>query len=251
MLASSQDRPVPPCEPQITIAKSDEQKLHFQKMERIEHFCQRLMTYAKSKCEREYVENLQTSCRALEQYLNTNHTRKSLVANAADILQQYLRDCQHHLAKVTSLFEALFKDEISFRAMHAPRISPTFWLSQLHRDRFESLAKDWKESIIEYALAITNLQRAQRLARLCGKEVELIEELQHIGHSNWDVHQFPETLLLEAESGILVRKEQEYIASQMRSSEDGQNIVLQLLMGGGKSTTIVPILSAYHGDKKK
>ncbi|USP74172.1 hypothetical protein yc1106_01446 [Curvularia clavata] len=249
--SSSQGCPAPPCEPRVTVAKTDEHELNFQKMERLEDLCQRLMSYAKSKCEREYVEYLQISCGALKQHLNTNHTHKDLVANASDILQQYLHDCKHHLARITSSFESLFKNEISFRVKHAPRISPTFWLSQLHRDRFELLTEDWKESILGYALAITNLQRAQRLVHLSGKEVELIEELQHIGHSNWDVRQFPETLLLEAESGILVRKEQEYIASQMRSPEKGQNIVLQLLMGGGKSTTIVPILSAYHGNKKK
>lgn len=132
-----------------------------------------------------------------------------------------------------------------------PGSRPAFWLSQLHRDRFELLPEDWKEVVIEYSLAITNMQRAQRLVRLSSKPVELMEELQHVGHSNWNVRQFPETLLLEAESGILVRKEQEYIASQMRSPENGQNVVLQLLMGGGKSTTIVPILSAHHGDKEK
>ena len=103
--------------------------------------------------------------------------------------------------------------------------------------------------MIQHALAITNLQRAQRLVRLSSKPVDILDELRHVGHSNWDVNEFPETLLIEAESGILVRKEQEHIASQMRSPE--QNIVLQLLMGGGKSTTILPILSAFHGDKKK
>lgn len=220
-------------------------------MERLEELCQRLMRHAKSKCEREYVEHLQISCRALEKHLNINHTHQDLVDYAAFILKKYLRDCQRHLANITSSLESRLRGDISFRAMHGPRISPTFWLSQLHRDRFELLTKDWKESIIGYALAITNLQRAQRLVRLSDKGVELLEELQHIGHSNWDVRQFPETLLLEAESGILVRKEQEYIASQMRSPDDGQNIVLQLLMGGGKSTTIVPILSAYHGNKNK
>jgi hypothetical protein len=225
--------------------------MHFQKMERLEDLCQRLMIYAESKCEREYVEHLRISCEAFKKHLNTNHTHRDLVVNATEILHGYLYDCQHHLVKIASSLEGLFSDKIEFQTKHAPRVSPTFWLSQLHRDRFELLTEDWKEIVIEYALAVTNLQRAQRLVRLSGKVVELIEELQHVGHSNWDVRQFPETLLLEAESGILVRQEQEYIASQMRSPENGQNIVLQLLMGGGKSTTIIPILSAYHGNKKK
>jgi hypothetical protein len=146
---------------------------------------------------------------------------------------------------------ALFSEEVGLCIERSPRISATFWLSQLHRDRFYELSEPWKEAMIEYALAITKLQRAQRLVRLSDKAVDLVEELRHTGHTNWDVHDYPETLLLEAESAILVRKEQEYIASHMRSPKDGENIVLQLLMGGGKSTTIVPILSTYLGDRKK
>ncbi|KAJ5059156.1 hypothetical protein J3E72DRAFT_230989 [Bipolaris maydis] len=243
--------PTPPSEPQITIAKTHGPTMHSQTMERLEDLCKHLTTYSKSKCEQEYVEDLCMSCESFQKHLNTNHTNQDLIVNAATILEEYLGECLRYLKKISSLFEGLFSSEIEFQTKHAPRVSPTFWLSQLHRDRFELLPEAWKEIIIEYALAITNLQRAQRLVRLSSKPVELMEELQHIGHSNWDVRQFPETLLLEAESGILVRKEQEYIASQMRSPENGQNVVLQLLMGGGKSTTIVPILSAHHGDKKK
>lgn len=243
--------PTSPSEPQITIAKTPERIMHSQRMERLEDLCQHLIAYSESKCEREYVDHLRMSCKAFEKHLNTNYAHQDLVVNAATVLQEYLGECGKHLHKIASSFEGLFSSEIEFQTQHAPRFSPTFWLSLLHRDRFEHLPEDWKEVIIQYALAITNLQRAQRLVRLSSKPVELIEELQHIGHSNWDVRQFPETLLLEAESGILVRKEQEYIASQMRSPKDGQNVVLQLLMGGGKSTTIVPILSAHHGDKEK
>ncbi|KAH8693432.1 hypothetical protein GQ44DRAFT_599094, partial [Phaeosphaeriaceae sp. PMI808] len=61
----------------------------------------------------------------------------------------------------------------------------------------------------------------------------------------------PETLLLEAESGIMVRKEQELIAAHMRTPKNVYNIVLQLLIGGGKSSTIVPIVAAYLTDEEK
>jgi hypothetical protein len=63
--------------------------------------------------------------------------------------------------------------------------------------------------------------------------------------------QFLETLLLEAESGIIIRKEQEFIASHMRSPKNSNNAVLQLLISGGKSSTIVPTLITYFTDKKK
>lgn len=129
-------------------------------------------------------------------------------------------------------------DKIGVRVQHSPRLSPTFWLSQLHSDRFVHLSEAWKDTMVEYALAITSLHRARRLLALSDRFAELIEESSHAGHKNWKPEEFPETLLLEAESGILIRAEQEDIASEMRNADAG-NIVLQLLMGGGKSSTIV------------
>ncbi|KAF3036736.1 hypothetical protein E8E11_001490 [Didymella keratinophila] len=123
--------------------------------------------------------------------------------------------------------------------------------SRLHRDHFTTLSEAWKKAIIEYGLAVTQVHRAQRLIALSSVPADLIEELDHVGHSNWQPKDFPETLLLEAESGILVRREQEFIASHMRNPVDMKNIVLQLLMGGGKSSTIVPVLAAFLTDKKK
>jgi hypothetical protein len=85
---------------------------------------------------------------------------------------------------------------------------------------------------------------------LSNTSADLIEEFSHAGHKNWKPKEFPEILLLEAESGILIRAEQEEIASEMRNADVG-NIVLQLLMGGGKSSTIVPMLAAYLSNKEQ
>ncbi|KAG9186948.1 hypothetical protein G6011_10056 [Alternaria panax] len=242
---------VPPCEPDITIARKHVPEKHSQARVRLEELCHRNMLLAKSKCERDYVGSLRSSCAALDKHISSNDIHDELLPDAQVLLQQYLRSCHDHLDTFGSALNGLFNKEVAYQMQLSPRICTKFWLGQLHRDRFDTLSTSWKEVIIQYALAVTNLQRAQRLVRLSSKPVDLMEELRHSGHSNWDVHQFPETLLIEAESGILVRKEQEYIASQMRSPQDGKNIVLQLLMGGGKSTTILPILSAFLGDKKK
>jgi hypothetical protein len=142
-------------------------------------------------------------------------------------------------------------DQMDVRTQHSPRISPILWLAQLHCDNFNVLSKHWKLVIIEYGLAITQVHRAQRLLAVSGKPVDLAEELRHVGHSNWNPEEFPEMLLLEAESGITIRREQEFIASQMRNPKDGKNIVLQLLMGGGKSSTIVPVLAINFTNKRE
>jgi hypothetical protein len=246
----------PPCEPDVLIEQHSPSD-NLDAKGRVKNLCERLRIYAKSKCEQDYVENLRSSCTALEDHTRNSHKHKILLAGAQTLLQEYLSSCHRYFNDINLALKMAVEENssdtnrLALRIQQSPRMSPIFWLSQLHRNRFYELSEAWKKAIIDYGLAVTKLQRAQRLVRLSGKNVDLIEELQHIGHSNWSVGEFPETLLLEAESSILVREEQEYITSHMRYPKDAQNIVLQLLMGGGKSTVIVPILSAYLGDKKK
>ena len=99
--------------------------------------------------------------------------------------------------------------------------------------------------IIKYGLAVTELHRARRLCALSSHPSELAEEFCNRGHQNWEPTDYPETLLLEAESGLLVRKVQEEIAKQMRCPPNNANSVMQLNMGEGKSSVIVPIIAAF------
>ncbi|KAI4686606.1 uncharacterized protein J4E84_005887 [Alternaria hordeiaustralica] len=240
---------IAPCEPKVTIVGKHTPKKQVQVKDKLGDLCAKLMMYANSTSERRYVEDLQSSCSALDSH--NDNTHEELLPNAQPLLEGYLSSCQAHFGNFQFALNGLLSRQVAYAMQLSPRICTKFWLSQLHKDRFDTLSPSWKETIIQYALAVTSLQRAQRLVRLSDKPIDLVEELGHVGHQNWDVNEFPETLLIEAESGILVRKEQEYIASQMRSPKDGDNIVLQLLMGGGKSTTILPILGAFHGNKEK
>jgi hypothetical protein len=162
-------------------------------------------------------------------------------------LKTYLRDCRRFFEDINSLLRKLVQssDEIAARTGQSPRISPTFWLRQLNRDRFEYLTQDWKKIVIEYGLAVTELHRARRLVALSSHPNELVEELRNCGHHNWSPIDFPETLLLEAESGLLVREVQEEIAKQMRCPPNDANSVMQLNMGQGKSSVIVQIIAAF------
>jgi hypothetical protein len=249
----------PPCEPSVTVQENQTSLHHDENHSCLEQLCGDLETLATSKCEKDYVKALRTSCTSLEN-LQTSITNIHSTYSGDrlhDIFQKYLDNCKEYFQTLNSaLAEAVagndsLSGEIGLLVQHSPRISPTFWLGQLHCDRFDTLPGPWKTFILEYGLAVTQLHRAQRLLALYKKPVDLIEELGHVGHSNWSPSDHPETLLLEAESSILIRKEQEFIASQMRGSKNADNTVLQLLMGGGKSSTIVPMLAAYLGDKKK
>ncbi|KAJ5482289.1 hypothetical protein N7475_001101 [Penicillium sp. IBT 31633x] len=117
-------------------------------------------------------------------------------------------------------------------------------LEQLSRWRWHHLSIDWKDWLSSYGRSIADLQRAKRLANFIGNHDELLKELQSPGHENWEPFDYPESLLLEIENGIIIRDVQEKIASQMREFKPGDNAVMQLNMGEGKSSIIVPIVAA-------
>ncbi|KAB5554451.1 hypothetical protein GE09DRAFT_1173514 [Coniochaeta sp. 2T2.1] len=125
---------------------------------------------------------------------------------------------------------------------NSPRVTPTFFLKQLARKRWARLPQSWKDAVVAYGVAITTLQRAWRLRD--HNKSDLIKELLNPGHENWSPHDDPESLLIEIESGIFVRKVQAEIAQQMKHPVDDENAVMQLNMGEGKSSVIVPITAA-------
>jgi hypothetical protein len=246
-----------PCEPETPVTLQSMPANGSSNQDRLEKLCRSLQHFAASRTQHHYVEQLRASCAALSEQVDSGPEPRNLAADFPAVLQKYLCDCKifferfnHVLTKCVNK-SSLFSDRMGLSTNHSIRISPQFWLGQLHRDRFESLSDAWKSVIIQYGVAITHLHRAARLVALSDKPIDLCEELRHVGHSNWDPLQFSETLLLEAESGIMVRKKQEFIASHMRSPKNGDNAVLQLLMGGGKSSTIVPILVAHFAERKK
>ena len=97
------------------------------------------------------------------------------------------------------------------------------------------------------------MQRAERLLKAASlpSDDDFIKELKNIGHRTWDPLQHPEWLLLEVESGILIRDVQERIASEMINPHSQCNAVLQLNMGEGKSSVIVPMVAAELANKSQ
>ncbi|KAM3521004.1 hypothetical protein NHJ13051_006526 [Beauveria bassiana] len=62
--------------------------------------------------------------------------------------------------------------------------------------------------------------------------------------SGYDDSSFPDAVLLEIEQDVCLRSNQLEVARQMRDRPKGENAVMQLNMGEGKSSIIIPILSA-------
>ncbi|KAI2636101.1 hypothetical protein GGS21DRAFT_543015 [Xylaria nigripes] len=109
-----------------------------------------------------------------------------------------------------------------------------------------------KEALVSYGLNITNLQRLYRIyhALLQGNEPALNEELQNPGHENWQPLKLPDWLLLEIDGDFLLRSEQVHVARAMIIPESKQNSVVQMNMGKGKTSCIMPIVAAFLANGK-
>lgn len=228
---------------------------------KVQTFLSSLGLQAKSNYERKYVEQLENSFVSLKNMKQDNSIDLAQ-EDLENAISNYLAACHEYADKV---YQALvsqlcpfektselaanghFKEKVAAIALElrqCPRLSPVLFLEQLSRRRWGSLNTDWKRCFIAYGCSITKLQRAKRLAGLLTHQDELLKEIENPGHTNWQPIRFPETLLLEIENGILVRENQEEIAATMRHIVPGQNSVMQLNMGEGKSSVIVPIVVA-------
>ncbi|KAL2261316.1 hypothetical protein VTK26DRAFT_4409 [Humicola hyalothermophila] len=138
-----------------------------------------------------------------------------------------------------------------------PRVSPVFLLQRLTRTFWETLPADWQLCLVNYGLSLAYLQRAERLvniSRCPDRRNDLLKELLNTGThgcEEGDPLNYPEGLLLELEHRILIRPVQQAIAAKMREPPGGENCVMQLNMGEGKSSVIVPIVAAALADGKR
>ena len=130
------------------------------------------------------------------------------------------------------------KDFILSRAGLWPRVSLRDLLSKLTLSQRPFLGESWKAVLTEYAEGVTMVQRATRISRLTRPEyrAELERELSNPGRVGWDGMSYPDWLLIELESNLLIRQVQAEIASEMLSPSSGKNSVVQLNMGEGKSS---------------
>ncbi|OWY51930.1 uncharacterized protein AALT_g12004 [Alternaria alternata] len=99
-------------------------------------------------------------------------------------------------------------------------------------------------------------EASKRLTRihnaLChDKGKDLQAELGNFGHENWTPLEWPDWLLLEIDSDILIRREQVDVAHAIIAPESRDNTVLQLNMGKGKTSCIVPMALAAIGNGKQ
>ncbi|KAI0122664.1 hypothetical protein F4814DRAFT_217495 [Daldinia grandis] len=133
-----------------------------------------------------------------------------------------------------------------------PCTSPTEILIFLRSISAYNFGPGMKKALVSYGVAVTSLQRLERLrsAVLRGDKRASDEELRNPGHQNWSPFKSTDWLLLEIDSDFLIRAEQVDVACAMIAPKSGQNSVLQMNMGKGKTSCIVPMVIAVLADGK-
>lgn len=206
-----------------------------------------------SQYEREYVERLKAS---LDSLLRLSR-RESGQVPSLSYLDAHLTCCRLQVQQMFDAMTAAVNPVVAYpwirltvESQQWPRICPMLFLEQLGRDGWAKLSDEWKECVISYGVALGLVQKAKRMviASRAGRSSDVVAEIQNTGHRNWYPLQYPESLLLEVESNIIIRDVQEEIAREMRSPESRQNTSMQLNMGEGKSSVIVPMVAAALAD---
>ncbi|KAF2136619.1 uncharacterized protein K452DRAFT_237232 [Aplosporella prunicola CBS 121167] len=110
---------------------------------------------------------------------------------------------------------------------------------------------NWKHTLLLLGQAISMLQRSMRLLRFYYSDdvVAFSKDAEDPGHLSWSPQEFPDWLLLELENNLTIRDTQVIVARQMIRPDSASNSVLQLNMGEGKSSVIVPMVVTALADQ--
>ncbi|KAF2490217.1 hypothetical protein BU16DRAFT_517393 [Lophium mytilinum] len=227
---------------------------------RMEALLARLRAKPKDGFEKEYAEDLQRSYASLE----TSDALPELSGPKEDLevaIHYHLKSCDQRVEYIYHVIcEVMRAGHTQMMASDvwtdlAPRLSPLDLLQHLSYPKRETLDNRWKLVLIQYGVALTELQRAQRLVKVFKgydeNPVGLVKELVNPGHENWNPNTRPDWLLLELEGNLLIRPVQARIAMEMIEPSSNMNSILQLNMGEGKSSVIVPIVAAFLADTTK
>ena len=174
----------------------------------------------------------------MDDFADTDFIR--LAIRMQDQLDQLLADIRSELAEKTPQFEILRQ------AGNWPYMGVQAFLELLPSSKFVTISEDWKQIILAVGEAVILLQRAKRQAKLAstGDIEKLVKELGNRPRTGWESYKYPDWVLLEIENDFTIREEQARVAIEMMHPTGSRNSVLQLNMGEGKTSVIIPMIAA-------
>ena len=204
----------------------------------------------------EYGQNLEESLLAWEKYLVP--VLPCSVPYTQCTLQIHESEAKSQVVQVFDLLEkALSPASTHGKVMREaglwPTLTPHSLLYLLSVQQSSQLDDRWKGCLLTLAQAIAIHQRSERLLKLSGRQdiLGFFKEIEERGRENWDPRKFSVWLLMEIENNFTIRKIQARVALDMISSKSGGNSVLQLNMGEGKSSVILPMCVAAMADQQQ
>ena len=203
---------------------------------------------------RRYIAGFQESIKSLqgtESYIYSikNHEILGLMRDHAE--QSQVQAVQQHSEIKTALLGHLSPvQSLAMNFQVLPRMGIVSLLLLLGHGRRSIIPKDWKATLIALGMTLTTVQQACRLLAHEEDRNFIVEELSHHYHQDWDPMNHPDWLLLELENNFLIRPAQVRTAREMISPRSGTNSVMQLNMGEGKSSVIVPMVATELANRK-
>ncbi|KAL0253421.1 hypothetical protein SLS55_010400 [Diplodia seriata] len=204
---------------------------------------------------RAYAEDLDASLTSLKQ-AHLPSTPETIPLPEDVLLEQHAVLEKHVAAALCSLSLALRPNELSDLVLRDvgfwPRIDTASLLTCISAHRRESVPGQWREFLVSFGQLLSSLQRLERLLSYRHRNdiVGFYKEAEESGHQSWSATDFPDWLLIEIENNLTIREVQAEVARKMIQPDGGQNAVLQLNMGEGKSSVIVPMVMTALSDGK-
>lgn len=205
--------------------------------------------------EEEYAQKTRQSAAALQ---NRNDFKLSrnwdhcLATCVKDYGQEIEKRLQARIQAVQKTLEGVVSDQNFLRVVQnsdsMPRISLLFLLRQLSFPLSEELSREWKLLLGEIATLCRDSQHMRRLSEAKADNDNLLNELKTIDRNSFDSSFLPELELLEIDLDLCMRHNQLEVAERMMRPLEDQNAVMQLNMGEGKTSVIMPIICASIAD---
>ncbi|KAH7333016.1 hypothetical protein B0J17DRAFT_709438 [Rhizoctonia solani] len=208
---------------------------------------------------KQYASDLEESRKELDSKPRPSFPRQLPPTTVEDV-SQTRELCKSNL---TSSFQQLNSrlspqtdiEGVIFTAGIWPRITPRSVLQQLsfqNRRHIDSLPK-WRNELIGYAQVFVDYQRSQRLLSFAySKNTEEFYKELDLASGQFDPGlDNPDWLLVHIDGNFGARALQRRVAQEMISPASGSNAVLQLNMGEGKSSVIVPIVACSLADSSQ
>ena len=127
-----------------------------------------------------------------------------------------------------------------------PVFTPLTLLETLRRGARAKSREAIQAHILNYAESLVKLQQLLRIqgAHRQDDNIQLGNERCNVAHTGWKPEDYIDWLLLEIDFNLIIREDQLQVAQAMIASPSTiSNFVLQMNMGQGKSSVIIPMVA--------